>query len=149
MFEKVKSTIAKALAVNSKPTEQTFSELPNVLIWFRAALGLAYGMYMGLQGIRSGPALVQAVNLIVFVPFMYCRFFLGVEGDHFASQMYFSGTFNALALFVLIWIYLYTMEHEEDEIRLAALLVSTSIVGDSTADAAIPLVEAIAEDSEF
>ncbi|GAX16737.1 hypothetical protein FisN_21Hu180 [Fistulifera solaris] len=149
MLEKVKATIGKALSVNSKPTEETFSELPDVLIWFRAVLGLTYGIFMGLKGIRSGPALVQAVNLIVFIPFMYSRFYLGVEMDHFASQIYFSGTFNALALFLLIWICLYTAEHEEDENQLAALLVSSSKVGDLRPDAAVPLMEAVAEESEF
>lgn len=149
MSEKVKSVIVKALAVNSKPTEQSFPELPDVLIWFRGALGLAYGMYLGLKGIRSGSAPVQAVNLITFIPFLYCRLFLGVEGDHFASQMYFSGTFNALALFMLIWIYLYTTEHEEDEMRLASLLVSSNVFGAPTPDVTVPLVQVLSEESEF
>jgi hypothetical protein len=104
---------------------------------------------MGFKGTRSGPALVQAVNLVVFIPFMYSRFYLGVEMDHFASQIYFSGTFNALALFLLVWICLYTAEHEEDEIRLAALLVSSGMVKDSTPDAASPWMDAVAEESEF
>ena len=61
---------------------------------------------------------------------------------------------NSIALLLLIWIYFYTIEHEEDEKALAAALAQ-SLVGSmsdaSTADD-IPVVgdtPDIVEDSEF
>jgi hypothetical protein len=36
----VSDILKKALAINSKPTEESFPELPDVLIWARFVIGL-------------------------------------------------------------------------------------------------------------
>ena len=121
--------------MNSKPTEETFPELPDFLVAIRFVFAVAYGIFIGLKGTRSGVMVLQGLNVIAFVPVMYCRFFLFVEQGHFDTQIIFSGTFNALALFLLIWIYYFTAEHTEEEARLAALLISASIPdSDATSD---------------
>ncbi|EEC49425.1 predicted protein [Phaeodactylum tricornutum CCAP 1055/1] len=122
---KLKATLAKALAFNSKPTEETFPEFPKVLIWFRFLLGLSYGLYLGLNDYRSGTLPLQALNLITFLPVMYAKLYLGMDGDHFQTQTVFAGTFQAMSLCLLIWIYLFTAAHEADESKLASLLVAT------------------------
>lgn len=85
--EKVKEVLKKAFAINSKPTEESFPELPDVLVWFRFILAVAYGTYLGLSGARSGVMPLQALNLICFVPLMYCRLYLGIDSETFASQV--------------------------------------------------------------
>ena len=121
--------------MNSKPTEESFPELPDFLVFLRFVFAVAYGVFIGMKGVRSGVMVLQGLNVIAFVPVMYCRFFLFVEQGQFDTQIIFSGTFNALALFLLIWIYFFTAEHVEDEARLAALLISASIPdGEATPD---------------
>jgi hypothetical protein len=127
--EKLRAVLRKAVAINSKPTEETFPELPEVLVWIRFCIAVGYGIFLGLKGVRSGFMCLQALNLITFLPIMYCRFFLGAESGHFESQVIFSGTLNAVALCLLIWIYFFAAEHTDQERRLADLLISMSIPG--------------------
>jgi hypothetical protein len=63
---------------------------------------------------------------------MYTNFYLGVDSESFGMKLIFSGTFNALALCMLIWLYLYTAANEGDGLRMAALLVSSTFKGDGT-----------------
>jgi hypothetical protein len=122
-FQKFRSTARQALSFQSRPTEESFPDLPTVLIWIRFLLAAAYGSFLGLSGVRSGTMLLHNLNLIAFVPIMYCRLYLGTEGDAFGSQILFSGLVQALALSLLCWIYFYTALHEGGETKLASLLV--------------------------
>lgn len=114
--------LTKTFAINSKPTEQSFPELPEVLTWFRFVLGLAYGIFLGVKGIRNGFMVVQALNLICFVPYVYAKLYLGIAEDVYPTQVIFAGTPNAIALCLLIWIYLFTLQHSSEEGQLAALV---------------------------
>jgi hypothetical protein len=155
--DKFKKVLKKALALNSKPTEESFPELPDVLLWFRFVLGVACGTYFGLKGIRSGTMPLQALNLICFVPLIYARVFLGAPAEVFPSQVLFSGTFQAVALCLLIWIYLFTAEHAEQEVKMVALLVLKTLSSNNDVDAdssseTIPDVQLqppVVEESEF
>lgn len=123
-FAKIRPILKKALSFNLQPTEDSFPELPTVLIWFRFILAVAYGSYVGFNLLASGVVLIQALNLLAFVPTIYCKFFLGVPSDVFATQVVFSGLPNAMALVVLIWVYCFTSAHEREELQLTSLLIS-------------------------
>jgi hypothetical protein len=58
-------------------------------------------------------------------------------------KLIFAGTLNALALCMLIRIYLYKAANEGDGLRMAALLVSSTFKGDGTDDvgSAVPGVD--------
>jgi len=135
--------MSKAFAMGSKPTPETFPELPDVLVWFRFFLAIAYGTYLGVNGVMSNVMPLQALNLICFVPLIYARFYLGVEAEVFATEVIFSGLLNAIALSVLIWIYWFTMQHEAEEAGMAAFLLRDN------STMAAPPVEAVVEESEF
>lgn len=142
--QRLATVLRKAVAFHSHPTEETFPELPDVLVWFRFSLAVAYGLYLGLSGVRSSVYVLQALNLITFVPVLYCRLYLGISdfagasstlsstssssssSSSFGSQIVFAGTMNALALTLLLWIYFFTAQHEDDERKLASLLVAIS-----------------------
>jgi hypothetical protein len=130
-LDKVKAILIKGSKMNSKPTLESFPELVDLLLWVRFFLGIIYGLYLGLNGIRSATLPLQGLNLIAFLPIMYTNLYLGVDSESFGMKLIFSGTFNALALCMLIWLYLYTAANEEDGLRMAALLVS-SIFDDGT-----------------
>ena len=146
MFDtkKIEAILQKAAAFGSKPTEETFSELPKVLVWMRFVVGASYGYYLGANGVRSGVMPLQAMNVIVFIPMMYLRFYLGAPQDAFASQSFFSGTFNAFALCMLIWITMFTAQHEAEE----SLLVQALGTVKSMAEGDI-VVEEVMEEQEF
>ena len=116
--------IKKSAALASQPTEETFPELPEVLIWIRFALATVYGAFLGHKGIRGGIMVMQTLNLVVFVPVLYCRLYLGCPPGAFSTQIIFSGTPNALALALLIWIYCFTAQHADEEAKLAVFLVA-------------------------
>lgn len=123
--------LKKAIAVNSKPTEKSFPELPKVLIWIRAIIGAAYGLYLGYYGgKRSAVVILQAFNLICFVPMVYCRYFLGASPEVFPSQTFFGGLHNALALCLLLWVYGFTVQHSGEEARMMSLLIAKTVAKD-------------------
>ena len=89
---------------------------------------MAYGTYVGSNLIRSAPYLLQALNVITFVPTMYCKFYLFVPTDVFAQQVIFAGLVHAMALCLLIWTYCYTLAHESSEEQLRLLLASAAVL---------------------
>jgi len=158
--DRLASTLRKAAAFGSRPTEEDFPELPDVLVWMRCLLGLAYGVFLGYNGTRSGSVPLQALNLVTFVPVMYCRMYLAAPSETFPGKTIFSGTFNALALCMLVWIYCFTAEHEEEGQRIASVLLAAASNSDSDAaadggadDRGQPLQDSVAGDgvdgSEF
>jgi uncharacterized membrane protein len=118
-----KSLMEKALMFGWKPTPAKFPELPNVIIWFRFILALCCGLYIGLaHNDRGSVNLLYALNLVTFVPVFYATSYLGASLEEFGNKVIFGGAFQSLALVVLIWIYLYTMEHAEDKAAFASML---------------------------
>lgn len=75
-WKKVKAVLLKGSKMNSKPTMETFPELVDLLLWFRFFLGLFYGVYLGMNTIRSATLPLQALNLIAFLPIMYTNLYL-------------------------------------------------------------------------
>jgi hypothetical protein len=135
---KIGRVARKALALQSRPTEESFPELPDVLAWMRAFLGAAFGCFLGLNGTRSGAALVQGVNLVTFVPFAYCRFYLGTSAGQFDAAAVAGGTLPALALMLLVWIYLFTAAFPGDEARLAIALAATTTAPEAGTGTELP-----------
>jgi len=146
-MKRIKVVVQKALAINSQPTEESFPELPEVLIWFRFVLGLSYGLFLGLKDLRSGTIILQGLNFIVFVPMVYARFYLGADQEIWGAKLVFAGTFHAMALCMLIWIYLYTAQHEEEEGLLAAMLAMRA--DEESADKIVETEANAPEESEF
>jgi hypothetical protein len=155
--QKFLGTIRKMIAINSKPTEASFPELPSVLIWMRAILAIAYGWYLGTHNIRSGVLVINMLNLVAFIPVMYCRLYLNVQStDQYSSSILFSGLFQAMALALLVWIYCFTSQHEETELKLSNFLILPTAPisledndGTTTTEAASSPEISVSEDSEF
>uniref|UniRef100_A0A7S0F4L3 Uncharacterized protein n=1 Tax=Craspedostauros australis TaxID=1486917 RepID=A0A7S0F4L3_9STRA len=123
--------LSKFLSINSKPTAETFPELPDMIIWFRCFLAIFYGAYLGLMRTSTSHAsgIIFGLNVITFVPYVYCQTFLGVADESYGNKILFGGVFNALALMLLVWTYFYTTEHATEEAAFAqALLAAKAIV---------------------
>jgi hypothetical protein len=122
--EEKSSVLSKFLAINSKPTTQTFPELPAVILWFRFTLAVLYGTYLGVTSARrnSGANLLFGFNFIVFVPSVYCSTFLAADQASYENKLLFSGVLSSTALMLLIWTYLYTSDHDSDAQALASIL---------------------------
>jgi hypothetical protein len=147
-------TIRKMVAINSRPTEASFPELPTVVIWMRAVLAISYGWYLGSRNIRSGVMVINMLNLVAFIPVMYCRLYLNVQStDQYSGSILFSGLFQSMALAILVWIYCFTSQHEETELKLSNFLVLPTAPisledNDGIGTESSPVVS-VSEDSEF
>jgi hypothetical protein len=142
----------KFLAPNSKPNKDTFPELPDVVIWFRFILAVSYGTWLGLGTEQGGSAVLMALNFVTFVPILYCSTFLGADNESYGTKIFFGGVANSMALLMLIWIYFYTMRHEEDEAKISEAIISLlNITGSDGASGELPFVEsgAAVADAEF
>lgn len=125
MFEKQQIALGKFLSPGSKPTAESFPELPECITWMRFFLAVNYGIYMGftvLDNSRGAVPLLMGLNFVAFAPMMYSMVVLQADNDSYAGKLLFVGLPNAMALVVLIWIYYYTMSHEEEEETLRRLL---------------------------
>jgi hypothetical protein len=142
--QKIECAFRKAIAFNSHPTEESFPELPTVLLWLRFGLAAGYGCMLGYQGTRSFLMLIQTLNLLAFVPVMYCRLYLRASEDTFRMQTVFSGLFQAIALALLLWIYGFTAAHESQVEQLNSLLLANPPTSD-VQDAGVSISEATPE----
>lgn len=147
-----KSLLLKFASINSKPTAETFPELPTCLMWTRFFVALAYGTWLGLSGSSNGGSgIVMGLNLITFVPFMYASGYLMSDMDSYGPSLLWHGVPNAVCLLVLIWMYFYTLEHEDEEKKIVSVLFGALNSAASAATEGTPLeVDVpIAEESEF
>jgi hypothetical protein len=115
----------------------------------RCGLAVLYGAWLAFgRHAIEGAGLLMGVNLITFLPFIFCSTYLGANIDSFGSKILLSGTVNAIGLFLLIWVYCYTSEHEEEEKTIISALlaaVGSSNTSDSSADPVVPDVTSEAE----
>lgn len=156
MFEKEKESLGKFLSFGSKPSAETFRELPDCLVWFRFILAMSYGFHMGFtttDNQRGAAPLLMALNFVAFAPLLYCALVLQSNNDSYGGKLLFAGLPNAMALVLLIWIYFYTRDHFEEEQKLESLLaivrekgvVEEEPVATLGQDSAVPPME----ESEF
>ena len=113
MFERELSILKKFVSIGSQPTPETFPELPECLIWMRFGLAVMFSVfYFGYRDTENfvGGALplVMALNIVGFIPLLYCRLILVANTDAYDSKLIFDGLLNAMALILLLWIYIYT-----------------------------------------
>ena len=158
-----KSIFAKLTDYQSKPTEETFPELPDVLIWIRIVLGVLYGISLGLRNQVGWVGILFALNVTTMLPTVYVSAFLGATEDNFKQGLTFVGVPNAMATCLLVWIMVFTHQHEEEESAFARAIVQKAVDaataaasdgeggsnGESAADGGASAADSGAEDREF
>lgn len=161
-----KSIVEKLLTPNSKPTMESFPELPDCIIWLRFVMALCYVSWLILSpsgGRRGGANLLLGLNFVTFVPVIYCQWYLGADSVSYGNSLLFGGVVQSLAAVLLIWAYFYTESHPEDVAIFASAMgkamagsVSQEFgaAGDATDDPSSPLAGGLQdppmkEDSEF
>ncbi|CAB9511460.1 expressed unknown protein [Seminavis robusta] len=157
MFEKESKILSKFVSFGSKPTAETFPELPDCLIWLRFVLAVSYGVfYMASSAAATDNnqgiiPLFTALNFVCFMPMIYCSLVLQADSESYKGSLVFSGVMNAMALVALIWIYFYTLNHPEEEATLQSLvsLVTDAAGGDDEAYEGDPAPVPPMEESEF
>lgn len=158
-----KSIFAKLTDYQSKPTEETFPELPDVLIWIRIVLGVFYGISLGMRNQVGWVGILFALNVTTMLPTVYVSAFLGADPDNFKQGLTFVGVPNAMATCLLVWIMVFTYQHEEEESAFARAIVQKVVDaataaasdgeggsnGESVADGGASTADSAGEDREF
>jgi tryptophan-rich sensory protein len=131
-----KPMLEKLLKPGWKPTPTTFPELPDCIFWIRFFIAIFYGIYIGLEEkSRGGVNLMFALNLVTFIPVFYATTYLGASQEEFGAKLIFGGVMQGLALTILIWVYMYTGSHPQDEAAFASVfgkLMEASTVADGS-----------------
>ena len=111
-----KSILEKFLSPNSKPTMESFPELPDCVVWLRFVMGVCYGTWLVINPSKlvGGANILLGVNLVTFVPVLYCQAYLGANQESYGTSLVFGGVIQSAAVILLIWIYFYTESHPED-----------------------------------
>ena len=158
-----KSIFAKLTDYQSKPTEEMFPELPDILIWIRIVLGVLYGVSLGLRNQVEWVGILFALNVTTMLPTVYVSAFLGATEDNFKQGLTFVGVPNAMATCLLVWIMVFTHQHEEEESAFARAIVQKVVDaataaasdgeggsdGESVADGGASAADSAGEDREF
>lgn len=100
-----------------------------MVVLMRMGLGLAYGISLGLRDSNAGVGIMFGLNLVTIVPIVYLSQYLDADTDSYKS-INFAGIPNALALMILVWLYFFTLAHEDEEnaLRSAVTQVVESVV---------------------
>jgi hypothetical protein len=113
MFEKELKIFTKLVSLGSRPTPETFRELPDCMIWMRFVMAVSYSVFFfwhkETENARGAVPLLMALNVVAFVPLLYCKLALLVDTDAYDGKLIFDGLANAMALVLLMWIYFYTL----------------------------------------
>ncbi|GKY96442.1 hypothetical protein MPSEU_000603700 [Mayamaea pseudoterrestris] len=141
--------LQKMMAVDSKPTEETFEELPNVIFWMRAVIGAALGIFLGVQKFIGASVLMHCLNCLFFIPVTYVYLYLGVktDSDQFGGiwKLLWLGVAPAMGLCLLVWIYILTASNEQQVELLNTMLVNVTVNGTHDASAEGGNVDKVAE----
>jgi hypothetical protein len=104
----------------------------------RFGIAIVYGTTLGIRNVQGSLLILNAINLITFIPYMYCRYYLNANMESYQQPntttttnsnsnhppLLFVGVLPALAMTLLIWIYYFTLRHEmEIEILSPYLLL--------------------------
>jgi hypothetical protein len=147
----LKAILKQALIPNSKPTEATFPELPHVLFWMRGLFGAALGFYLGQQQITGAAVLMHCLNFLSFVPVVYVYLYLGVQTNSMEFggiwKLLWSGMTPAMALCVLVWVYMFTAMHERQMELLNGILLKNMTAEESSIDSSE--ASSVGDASEF
>ena len=133
------SILSKLCSFQSKPSYETFPELPDMIIWIRIVLAVTYGISLGLRNQTGFAGILFALNVVTFLPIVYINSYLNADTDSYKNGLNFVGVPNAMATCVLVWIIIFTHEHSEEESAFAAAtvqkIVGTSDAGDASDEA--------------
>jgi hypothetical protein len=135
--------------MGSRPTPETFPELPTCIVWVRGGLALLLLLLKPREGATS---VLLGLNVITFVPILWCQLYLLADTQQY-QNLNFAGVPNALALYILVWIYLYSSTHANVlEDLLEGRIIEKTVT--ATADEIIspppePVVDNMATADEF
>jgi hypothetical protein len=150
--EKKKSIMEKLLTPNSKPTVESFPELPECIIWMRFIMAVCYGCWLVTSPsgrLRGGSNILLGLNFVTFVPVLYCTTYLGAVQESFGTSLMFGGVLQSLSVVLLIWIYFYTESHPDDVAIFAKAMMDSKAGSDWSAPVGVSEDSPIVEDSEF
>uniref|UniRef100_A0A6U3V0M2 Uncharacterized protein n=1 Tax=Ditylum brightwellii TaxID=49249 RepID=A0A6U3V0M2_9STRA len=135
----------KFISFQSRPNYNTFPGLPDCITTVRLILGLIYGLSLAYRSMHGGVGVIFGLNVITFVPIFYINSFLSADVDSYKS-LNFVGVANAMGLMLLVWIYFFTLTHEEEEAAFAASIktVVEQIVTSSSEDGEFDGADAVA-----
>ena len=130
-LKRVREILHKFASIGSKPTPESFPELIDCVIWLRFLLAVSYGLYLGST--VGAVHVLFGLNLVTFLPILYCQLILVADMDAFKS-IHFAGVPNALALLILMWTLGFTRHFSEQELKLAASVVLQQVVAKQDPD---------------
>lgn len=115
------------LSFHSKPDATTVPELPIITTWIRFIIGALYGISLGVRNETNGlTGVLFGLNVITFVPMVWFNSYLDANIESYKA-LNFVGVPNAFALMLLIWIAIFTMQHEEAESSLGKIISELSV----------------------
>lgn len=107
----------------SKPTPQSFPELPQCVIWMRCFCAILYGVYLGVNDRMGAINMIFGMNIVAFFPVFYCQWVLLADGDVWENKLVFAGIPNAAGMMLLVWIFVFSQAHESEEVKFMAKMV--------------------------
>lgn len=105
-----KSLIEKALT-KGEPGQLDRDDVLDIIFWFRLSLGLFIGTTAGVLGLTGFPVIGAFGVLLFGCTWLYYSRYLEIDEQDFNEQeLLMEGTGNAVGMFMLSWILVYSFK---------------------------------------
>ena len=103
------AVLSKALKKGSRPSKDSFPELPKLLQQFRLLAGIAVGLLCGLTAATGWTGFTLYGLVAVVATYVYYNVFLEADLDSFGGPqtLLMEGLQNGLAIMMLVWTIFY------------------------------------------
>mmetsp|Transcript_27725 Transcript_27725/g.41957 ORF Transcript_27725/g.41957 Transcript_27725/m.41957 type:complete len:164 (-) Transcript_27725:285-776(-) len=120
--------LSKFFSIGSKPSPETFPELPTCVLWLRFVLAIVFALYL-TTSLRAGAvSILFGLNVVTFVPLLFCKILLLADMDAWENKLTFTGVPNAVGLLLLVWVYCFTRQHAEEEAKFITTIIAQQVM---------------------
>mmetsp|Transcript_6373 Transcript_6373/g.9386 ORF Transcript_6373/g.9386 Transcript_6373/m.9386 type:complete len:165 (-) Transcript_6373:122-616(-) len=118
----------KFFSIGSKPSPETFPELPICVLWLRFVLAIAFALYLTSSPTAGVVSILFGLNIVTFTPLLFCKMLLLADMDAWENKLTFTGVPNAVGLLLLVWVYCFTNQHEEEEAKFITTMIAQQAI---------------------
>ena len=97
----------------SRPSPETFPELPDCVAIVRILVGFTYGLSLGYRDVVGGFGVMMGCSAVMFLPLIYVEQFLKAQVNAYSANIAVTGVVYGMASCLLVWIIFYNMNHAD------------------------------------
>jgi hypothetical protein len=107
--QRLEISVSKALQYNAKWDKDNFVKFPDCVHWLRQLIALVCGFLFGVVPVTGTAGISAFLFLNTYIPYLYYTSYANVNIDDFGAQkLLMEGYQSSAALFMLVWVLVYS-----------------------------------------